>query len=66
VNQSADEELSEQEMARQTEQDAIYQMKRNVLKVGEAELFRRYTNLRDKQKIEEAQMALMLASEKRP
>lgn len=58
--------MSEQELARQTEQDAIYQMKRNVLKVGEAELFRRYTNLKDKQKVEEAQMAQMLAGERRP
>lgn len=44
----------------------MFQMKRNVLRVGEAELFRRYTNLREKQKVEEDQMAAMLVQAKRP
>lgn len=56
----SDEEVSESELQARAEQDQLQRLKRDVMRLGEEKLYARYTNLREKQREEEAIMERMI------
>ena len=49
-----EEEMSDEEIKRQTEQFEIYKQKREMARIGEEKLYDRYTNVKAKEKEEAA------------